>query len=62
MALATGNRELDIVAFRYQGEKYCRKCFHEVTPLGKTVKFLPIPRGLQRSSCIKDCHKCGREL
>jgi hypothetical protein len=52
--------ELDIVAFRVDGEKYCRKCFHEFPP--KQIKFTPIPRAVQRLSCIKNCFKCGKDI
>jgi len=54
--------ELDIVAFKYDGEKYCRKCFQIVTPLGKRVKFTPVPRAVQRLSCIPNCFSCNVEL
>lgn len=57
-----GNSELQTVAFRYEGEKYCRQCFYDVTPLGKQVRFLAIPRGLQRTSCVQNCFKCGKDL
>ena len=53
--------ELDTVAFRYDGEKYCRKCFYAVAG-GKRVKFCPVPRAVQRLSCIKNCSKCNAEL
>lgn len=52
--------ELDIVAFRVDGEKYCRKCFHEFPP--KRIKFTPIPRAVQQLSCVKNCFKCNTEL
>lgn len=51
---------LDIVAFRVEGEKYCRKCFHEFPP--KQIRFTPIPLAVQRLSCIKNCSKCGNVL
>jgi hypothetical protein len=50
----------EIVAFRYDGEKYCRACFHQLPP--KQIRFLPIPLALQRTSCVENCSKCGRNI
>lgn len=52
--------DLDIVAFRYDGEKYCRQCFQQLPP--KQIKFTPVPFAVQRMSCVKNCFKCKKDL
>lgn len=52
---------LDIVAYRYEGEKYCPQCFLELTG-NQTIRFSPIYRAVQVQSCIKNCYKCNKDL
>ena len=51
---------LDVVAFEYEGEKYCRDCFRQLP--AKTIKFIPILRAVIVQSSIKNCCKCGKDL
>ncbi len=53
-------KELENVAFRVDGEKLCRDCFYRLPP--KRIKFLPIPLALQRTSCVTNCSKCGKNI
>lgn len=55
-----GKAGFDVVAFRVDGEKYCRECFHKLPP--KTIRFSPVIRAVIVQSCIQNCSKCGKDL
>ncbi len=57
-----GQAGLDVVGFRYEGEKYCKECFRQIETYGQRVRFSPIRLAVQVLSCIKNCKNCGKDL
>jgi hypothetical protein len=57
-----GQAGLDIVGFRYEGEKYCKECFRQIETFGQRVRFSRIFLAVQVQSCIKNCKHCGKDL
>jgi hypothetical protein len=49
-----GSEGMKVVAYRYEKEKYCKKCFERVVG-NQRVNFSPVYLAVQVLSCVKKC-------